>query len=86
LGVQFSLLSLLTLTAVSAVALAFVRTLNLPPSVQLIFAGGAILMATYLLLRGVALCRKSFRLRRQVADRRRELEAWLEDKASGSKK
>ena len=37
-------------------------------------------MAAYVLLRGVALCRKSFRLRRQVADRRRELEAWLEDK------
>ena len=39
LGVQFSLLSLLTLTAVSAGLLALVRTLNLPPSVKLIFAG-----------------------------------------------
>ena len=86
LGAQFSLLSLLTLTAVSAGTLALVRTLNLPPSVKLIFAGYAILMAAYVLLRGVALCRKSFRLRRQVADRRRELEAWLEDKASGRKK
>ena len=86
LGVQFSLLSLLTLTAVSAGTLALVRTLNLPPSVKLVFAGYAILMAAYVLLRGVALCRKSFRLRRQVADRRRELEAWLEDKASGRKK
>lgn len=85
LGVQFSLLSLLTLTAVSAGALALVRTLNLPPSVQLIFAGYAILMAAYILLRGVALCRRSFQLRRQVAGRRRELEAWVEDQASGKK-
>jgi len=80
LGMQFSLLSLLTLTTVSAGLLALVRTLNLPPNVKLIFAGGAILMAAYVLLRGVGLCRKSFRLRRQVADRRRELEAWLEEK------
>jgi hypothetical protein len=82
LGVQFSLLSLLTLTAVSAGSLGLVRTLNLPPSVQLIFALYAILMAAYVLLRGAALCRKSFRLRRQVADRRRELEAWLAEKRS----
>jgi hypothetical protein len=80
LGVQFSLLSLLTLTAVSAGVLALVRTLNLPPSVKLIFAAYAILMAAYVLLRGMSLCRKSLRLRRQVADQRRELEAWLEDK------
>ena len=80
LGWQFSVLSLLALTTVSAGALALVRPLNLPPGVKLIFAGYAILMSAYVLLRGVALFRKSLRLRRQVASRRRELEAWLEEK------
>ncbi len=80
LGRQFSVLSLLTLTTVSAGVLALVRPLKLPPGVKLIFAGYAILMAAYVLLRGVALFRKSLRLRRQVAGRRRELEAWLEEK------
>ncbi|HPM80927.1 MAG TPA: hypothetical protein PLF81_09515 [Candidatus Anammoximicrobium sp.] len=80
LGRQFSVLSLLTLTTVSAGVLALVRPLNLPPGVKLVFAGYAILMAAYVLLRGVALFRKSLRLRRQVAGRRRELEAWLEEK------
>jgi hypothetical protein len=80
LGRQFSVLSLLALTTVSAGVLALVRPLNLPPGVKLIFAGYAILMSAYVLLRGVALCRKSLRLRRQVAGRRRELEVWLEEK------
>ena len=80
LGRQFSVLSLLALTTVSAGALALVRPLNLPPGVKLIFAGYAILMSAYVLLRGVALCRKSLLLRRQVAGRRRELEAWLDKK------
>jgi hypothetical protein len=79
LGLQFSVLSLLALTTVSAGVLALVRSLNLPVIVKLIFAGYAILMAAYVLLRGVALCRKSLRLRRQVTDRRRELETWLKD-------
>ncbi len=79
-GVQFSLRSLLTLTTLSAGLLALVRTLTVPPSIQLILAGGAILLAAYVLLRGAALCRKAFRLRRGLADRRRELEAWLEDR------
>ncbi len=79
-GRQFSVLSLLALTTVSAAVLALVRPLNLPPYVKLIFAGYAILMAAYVLLRGVALFRKSLRLRRQVAGRRRELEAWLDEK------
>ena len=80
LGRQFSVLSLLALTTVSAGVLALVRPLNLPVGVKLIFAGYAILMAAYVLLRGVALIRKSLRLRRQVASRRRELEAWLDEK------
>jgi len=79
-GRQFSVLSLLALTTVSAGVLALVRPLNLPPNVKLIFAGYAILMAAYVMLRGVALFRKSLRLRRQVAGRRRELEAWLDEK------
>ena len=77
---QFSLRSLLTLTTLSAGLLALVRTLTLPPTIQLILAGGAILMAAYVLLRGVALCRKAYRLRRGLADRRRALEVWLEEK------
>ena len=80
LGRQFSVLSLLALTTVSAAVLALVRPLRLPPHVKLVFAGYAILMSAYVLLRGVALFRKSMRLRRQVASRRRELEAWLDEK------
>lgn len=60
--------------------LALARMLALPPSIQLTLAGGAILMAAYVLLRGAALCRKAYRLRRGLADRRRALEVWLEEK------
>ena len=80
LGRQFSVLSLLALTTVSAAVLALLRPTHLPPNLKLFFAAYAISMAAYVLLRGVALCRKSFRLRRRLADQRRELEAWLEDK------
>jgi hypothetical protein len=79
-GWQFSLFSLLVLTTLSAAVLALLRPLALPPGIKLIGAGYAILLAAYILLRGVALWRESFRLRRQIAIRRRELEAWLEDK------
>jgi len=77
---QFSVLSLLALTTVSAAVLALVRPLKLPSHVKLLFAGYAITMAAYVLLRGVGLIRKSLRLRRSVAGRRRELEAWLDEK------
>jgi hypothetical protein len=80
LGMQFSLLSLLALTTVSAGVLAFLRPLDLPPGIKLGCAAYAILMAAYVLLRGAALCRNSFRLRRQVAERRRELATWLDEK------
>jgi len=79
-GLQFSLLSLLTLITLSAGLLALVQTLALPPAVKLVFAGGAILLAAYVLLRGVALCRYAFRLRRGLAQRRRELEVWVAEK------
>jgi len=77
---QFSLFSLLALTTFSAALLALVRPLALPPVFKLIGAGYAILMAAYILLRGVTIWRDSFRLRRHVAVRRRKLEAWLKDK------
>jgi len=80
LGMQFSLLSLLALTTASAGVLAFLRPLDLPLGIKLGCAAYAILMAAYVLLRGAALCRNSFRLRRQVAERRRELATWLDEK------
>ena len=80
LGLQFSVLSLLALTTVSAGVLALVRSLHVPASFKLILAGYAIIMAAYVLLRGFALFRKALRLRREVVSQRREVEAWLAEK------
>ena len=77
---QFGILSLVSLTVVTAGVLALLRPLDLPPWLHLILAAYAIVFCGYFILRGIHQVRRSIGLRRQARASREELRTWIDRK------
>ncbi len=77
---QFGLLSLVSLTVVSAAVLALLQLLDLPRWQHLVVVAYAIVFASYIVLRGIHMVRRSISLWREARANREQLRSWVEEK------